>query len=143
VKKQEQEKVIFIKESDVPLTNTRKQLVRYFLRGKAYTSYADKECISVQCKCTANRSITDLHSIIISRFPKTSLEAVVRIVREFMNEDKSIILVWCTQINKVVIRCINNPTSEWISKTSRNNYYTSKGVDGYSLKDFENIMTEL
>jgi hypothetical protein len=137
------ETVIYISESDVPQTTTRKQLIRYFLRGKAYKSYADPECKVVQCKATANRSITDLLAITRSRFPKTSLEAVVRILKEFMEEDKAIILVWCTQIKKVVIRCINNPSAEWISNTSKNNYYTNAGVDGYSLKDFETMMKSL
>lgn len=134
------EMVIYIRESDVPLTSTRKQLIRYFLRGKAYKSFTNQECTSEQCKATANRSITDLLAIVRSRFPKTSLETVVKILKEFMQEDKSVILVWCTQINKVVIRCVNNPTSEWISNTSKNNYYENVGVDGYSLHDFEQMM---
>ena len=137
------EQVIYISTSDVPNTTTRKQLIRYFLRGKAYVSYSDPECTQVQCKATANRSITDLLAIVKGRFPKTSLEAIVRILREFMQEDKSVILVWCTQINKVVIKCINNPTSEIVSNHSRNNYYTNVGVDGFSLKDYEQMMKQL
>lgn len=135
--------VIYINTSEVPITTTRKQLIRYFLRGKAYKSYSDPECTELQCKASANRSITDLLAIVRGRFPKTSLEAVVRILKEFMEEDKSVILVWCTQIKKVVIRCINNPSAQIISNTSKNNYYTNVGVDGYSLKDFEEMMTKL
>lgn len=137
------ETVIYISESDVPSTTTRKQLMRYFLRGKTYKSYTDAACTQLHCKASTNRSITDLLAIVRSRFPKTSLETVVRILREFMLEDKAVILVWCTQIKKVVIRCINNPSAEWISSASRNNYYTGKGVDGYSLKDFEEMMQAL
>jgi len=137
------ETVIYISESDVPQTTTRKQLIRYFLRGKAYKSYSNPECTTIQCKATANRSITDLLAITRSRFSKTSLDGVVRILKEFMQEDKSIILVWCTQINKVVIKCVNNPSAEWISNTSKNNYYSNTGVDGYSLKDFEQMMKTL
>lgn len=141
--KKQEDLVIYIRESDVPITSSRKQLVRYFLRGKAYKSFLDEACTIEQCKSTANRSITDLLAIVRSRFPKTSLDAVVRILKEFMQEDKAVILVWCTQIKKVVIRCINNPTSEWISNTSKNNYYDNIGVDGYSLRDFETIMKTL
>jgi hypothetical protein len=137
------ETVIYISESDVPQTTTRKQLIRYFLRGKAYKSYTDPACTVIQCKATANRSITDLLAITKSRFPKTSLEAIVRILKEFMEEDKAVILIWCTQIKKVVIRFINNPSAEWISNASKNNYYTNVGVDGYSLKDFEKMMKSL
>ena len=137
------ETVIYIKETDVPTTSSRKQLVRYFLRGKAYTSYLDKECTIVQCKATANRSVTDLLAIVRSRFPSTSLEAIIIILKEFTQEDKSIILVWCTQIKKVVIRCVNNPTIQWISNTSKSNYYTNTGIDGYSLEDFELMLKTL
>jgi hypothetical protein len=142
-KKDQKENVIYIKETDVPLTSSRKQLVRYFLRGKAYTSYNNEACTSVQCKATANRSLTDLHAIVKSRFPQTSFEAILRIVKEFMEEDKSIILVWCTQIHKVVIRCVNNPTSELISNHSKTNYYNSIGEDGYSLRNIEEQINEL
>jgi hypothetical protein len=140
---QNSEEIIYVSENDIPLTNTRKQFVRYFLRGNAYITYSDEECTIKQCKSTANRSITDLHKIIISRFPKTTFEAVIKIVKQFMEEDKSVILVWCTQINKPVIKFVNNKTASWISNHSKENYYTKKGVDGYSLKDYEEIMNKL
>jgi hypothetical protein len=140
---QNNQELIYVSLNSIPLTSTRKQFIRYFLRGKAYISYSDPECTIEQCKSTANRSITDLHRIVQSRFPKTSLEQVIKIVKQFMDEDKSIILVWCTQINKPVLKFVNNKTSEWISKYSKDNYFTKKGVDGYSLKDYEEIMKKL
>lgn len=140
---QNNQEVIYVSLDDVPQTNTRQQFVRYFLRGKSYKTYTNPECTNIQCKSTANRSITDLHKMILSRFPKTTFEAVIKIVKNFMEEDKSIILVWCTQINKPVIKFVNNKSAEWISNTSKNNYYNHKGVDGYSLKDYEEIMNKL
>lgn len=140
---QNNQEIIYVSLNDVPLTSTRKQLVRYFLRGKAYLTYSNKECNVEQCKSTANRSITDLHKIIMSRFPKTTFESVLKIVKQFMEEDKSVILVWCTQINKPVIKFVNNKSADWISKHSKNNYYTVKGVDGYSLADYEEMMNKL
>ena len=140
--KKDQE-VIYVSQNDVTLTSTRKAFVRYFLRGKAYVTYSNEECTEIQCKSTANRSITDLHKIVMSRFPKTTFEAVVKIIKEFMEEDKSIVLVWCTQINKPVIKFVNNKAASWISNHSKENYYTKKGVDGYSLKDYEEMMNKL
>ncbi len=140
---QNNQEVIYVSLNDVPLTNNRKQFVRYFLRGKAYITYSNTACTEIQCKSTANRSITDLHKIIMSRFPKTTFEAVVKIVKQFMEEDKSVILVWCTQINKPVIKFVNNKAAHWISNHSKSNHYTEKGVDGYSLADYEEMMNKL
>jgi len=141
--KQNNEEFIYVSENDVPITKTRKSFVRYFLRGKAYKTYSDKECLIEQCKSTANRSVTDLHKMILSRFPNTSFESVIKIIKEFMNEDKSIILIWCNNINKPVMSFVNNETSDWISAFSKKNFYYSKGVDGYSLYDYEEIMNKL
>ena len=137
--------VIYIKEQDVPLTRTRKQLVRYFLRGKSIPSYENETCTITQCNGkgsgdSAFRSITDLHMIVKSRFPKTSLEGVVKIINEFIKEDKAVVLVWCTIIQKVVVKYYNNSNSEYMSKYSKDKYYNTKGVDGYSLSDYDNII---
>ena len=43
------------------------------------------------------------------------------------------------QINKVVVKYIKNTPSHYISNYSRDRYYTKKGVDGFSLKDYDNI----
>jgi hypothetical protein len=140
------QKIIYVKESDVPLTTTRTQLLRYFLRGKSIPTYDDPECTKLQCdgkgedsKINAFRSITDLHMIVLSRFPKTSLEAVVKILYDFINKDKSVVIVWCKMINKVVVKYYNNSNGSYITKYSRENYLNTKGVDGYSLKDYDQI----
>jgi hypothetical protein len=141
--KQNEQEFIYVSVHDVPLTNTRKALIRYFLRGKAYATYSDKECLIEQCKPTANRSITDLYKIVLSRFPNTSFESLLKIIKEFMEEDKSIILIWCNDICKPVIKFVENKSAAWISDFSKKNYYHSKGVDGYSLYDYEEIMNKL
>ena len=139
-------KIIYVKESDVPLTKTRTQLLRYFLRGKSIPTYDDPECTKLQCdgkgqdtKINAFRSITDLHAIVLSRFPKTSLEAVVKIIYDFIHKDKAVVLVWCNMINKVVVKYYNNSNASYITKYSRGNHLTTKGVDGYSLKDYDEM----
>ena len=105
------EKIIYLKETDIPLTKNRKQLIRYFLRGKSIPTYDNVECTKLQCDgkgkdngVTAFRSITDIHMIVKSRFPKTSLEGVVKIIHTFIQEDKAVVLVWCKMINKVVVK---------------------------------------
>lgn len=121
---------------------TRKELLRHFIRY-VNTTYHNVECTEVQCENGKNRSITDLHLICKSVFPNTSLKAVVRIIKELIDEDTSIGLIWCTVIRKVVI--MKNPYNmqDYITSYSRTNYYESEGVDGYSLKDFENIIKDL
>jgi hypothetical protein len=141
--------VIYVKESDVPLTHNRKQLIRYFLRGKSIPTYDDPECTKLQCdgkgqdtKVNAFRSITDIHMIVKSRFPNTSLEGVVKILKTFIEEDKSVVMVWCNMINKVVMKYYNNDSGKYLTKYSKENYYDKKGVDGYSLADYEQIINK-
>lgn len=140
------ENLIYVKESDVPKTTSRKQLLRYFLRGKSIPTYSDPECTKLQCdgkgqdtKINAFRSITDLHMIVKSRFPITSLEGVVKLIFEFINEDKAVILVWCNMIKKVTVKYYNNKGASYLSSHAKSNYYEYKGTDGYSLADFEKM----
>lgn len=141
------EKLIYVKETDVPITTSRKQLLRYFLRGKSIPTYDDPECTKLQCdgkgedsKVNAFRSITDLHMIVKSRFPITSLEGVVKLIHQFTEEDKSIVLVWCNMIQKVVVKYYDNPNGKYISDYSVKNYLKTKGVDGYSLSDYKKML---
>lgn len=143
------ELIIYLKESDVPLTHNRKQLVRYFLRGKSIPTYENKECTKLQCDGKGNdngsmayRSVTDLLAIVRSRFPKTSLEGLLKIIHSFIHEDKAVVMVWCNMINKVTLKYYNNPSADYITKISRREYYDNKGVDGYSLRDYEEIMKQ-
>lgn len=134
---------IYIKESDIPKTGTRKDLIRKFLRGVVYSSYNDEDCTQLQCKGSKFRSITELHEIVKSRFPVTSLKAIIKIIYQIIAEDQSVILVYCTQVNKVVVKYQPNKSAEWITSYSRKNYFTQKGEDGYSLEDFEEIKETL
>lgn len=140
---QNNEEVIYVSLNDIPPTNTRKQFIRYFLRGNSYNTYLDENYEKLQCENNAYRSITDLYKIVKSRFPKTTFETVVKIVKEFMEEDKSVILVYCTTIHKCVVKFKPNKSGEWLSKYSKNNYYEDKGEDGYCLKDYEEMMKNL
>ena len=144
------EKIIYLKEEDVPLTKTRTQLIRHFLRGKSIPTYDNIECTKLQCNgkgkdtgINAFRSITDLHMIVKSRFPKTSLEAIVKIIYDFIQKDQAVVLVWCKMINKVVVKYYNNPNGSYITKYSREGYYSVKGEDGYSLRDFDEMRKKL
>ena len=144
------DKIIYLKESDVPLTKTRTQLIRHFLRGKSIPTYDNIECTKLQCdgkgldtKVNAFRSITDIHMIVVSRFPRTSLEAVIRIIDDFIKKDQAVVLVWCKMINKVVVKYYNNASGAYMSKYSKEGYYDVKGTDGYSLRDFDEIRKKL
>ena len=137
--------LIYIKESDIPITRFRKTFIRNLIMGEGAITYLDKECTKIQCdKKNAYRSISELHCIIKSRFPLTSLKALIAILKELIEEDKRIAMVWCTQINKVVIKYVKNtPTNYGMTSYSREKYYKTKGVDGYSLKDYEDIYKSL
>jgi hypothetical protein len=144
------EKIIYLKETDIPLTHNRKQLIRYFLRGKSIPTYDNKECTKLQCDgkgkdngVTAFRSITDIHMIVKSRFPKTSIEGVVKILDEFIKEDQAVVLVWCKMINKVVVKYYNNPNASYITRYSRDGYIDTEGVDGYSLRDYDKMRKDI
>lgn len=134
-------KLIYIKESDIPLTKHRKSFIKKIITEKGAVTYEDKECTIIQCnKKSAYRSISELHLIVKSRFKLTSLRTLVKTLTELSEEDKRIALVYCTQINKVVVKYVKNcPTNYGISNYSRNNFYDQKGVDGYSLRDYEEL----
>jgi hypothetical protein len=141
---------IYVKISDVPKTKTRKDLIRKFLRGKSIPTYENEQCTKLQCdgkgedtKVNAFRSITDLHAIVQSRFPVTSLKAVVKIIYEIIGEESSVVLVFCNMIQKVVVKYQPNSGAKWMSEHSRKHFFTTKGVDGYSLEDFEGIKDSL
>ena len=41
---QKDQEVIYISLNDIPEVLTRKQFIRYFLRGQSYISYTNKDC---------------------------------------------------------------------------------------------------
>lgn len=134
---------IYVKFSDVPKTKTRKAFIRNFINAVSFPSYSDEECTIEQCSKNRYRSITELHQMTLVRFPKTSFEAVIRIIKELIDEDAKIAMIYCTQVNKVVLRYYDKATHKYITSYSRDNHYTTKGVDGYSLKDYEEIINKL
>lgn len=135
---------IYVKESDIPTTKNRKEFLRKLITNKGFITYSDKDCTTIQCdRKSAFRSVTELHMIVKSRFKITSLKAVVKIIKELIDEEKKISMVWCTQINKVVIKYLSSVPDSYITPYSKSNYFKSKGVDGYSLEDYENIINEL
>lgn len=141
--------MIYVKEEDVPKTRTRKNFIKKFLTGKKIKSYEDEAFKTLQCNGKgensngASRSISELHELTKSRFPATSLKAIIQILYELISEDKSVVLVWCNKIEKVVVKYVSNTSAEWVSSYSVKNHYTKKGLDGYSLEDYENIKNKL
>lgn len=133
---------IFVKETDIPKTKTRKAFLKKFLVEGGYVTYDENG--KVQCENPkAYRSVKELHEMTCSRFKNTSLKAIVRVIDEIIQEEKNIVLVWCTQINKVVVKRTKNTPSEYITDYSKKRYYNEKGVDGYSLKDYEDIKNSI
>ena len=141
--------MIYVKEIDVPKTKTRKNFIKKFLTGKKIPSYQDPEFTIIQCDGKgenvdgASRSITELWELTKSRFPATSMKAIVKILFELIEEDKSVVLVWCNQIEKVVVKYVPNTSAKWITDYSLKHHYTKKGVDGYSLEDYNEIKNNL
>jgi hypothetical protein len=41
------------------------------------------------------------------------------------------------------VKYVPNTSAEWISKYSIKHHYTKKGVDGYSLADYDEIKNKL
>jgi hypothetical protein len=141
--------MIYVKESDVPKTRTRKSFIKKFLIGKKIPSYENSEFTVIQCNGKgenvdgASRSITELWELIKSRFPATSMKAMIKILFEIIQEDQSVVLVWCEKIQKVVVKYVPNTSAQWITNYSVKHHYTKKGVDGYSLADYDEIKHNL
>lgn len=138
-------KVLYLKNNILNNITTRKQFLKTFIKEGGFDTFLDKECKKIQCKKVSiggnnsYRSVTDLHMILKSRYPLTTLKGTVNLLKSIIKEDQNIGMVWCTQINKCVMKYIKNSSKEYITSYSRKNYYTEKGEDGYSLQDFENM----
>jgi len=132
------EQKIYLDETDVPKTGTRKELVFLFLKKKVKT-YDNPECTLLQCHNGAYRSVSELYYIVRTRFPKTSFKGFIKVIVLCIQENRNIILVWCTKINKVTIRYVANPSAEYVSNYSREKYMDNTGVDGLSLKYLEKL----
>jgi len=133
--------LIYVKENDIPIYKTRKAFLKNILKTKGVITYSDKDCKIIQCdRKSAYRSISELHAMTKARYKFTSLNSLLKILKEIVDEEKCISIVWCTQIEKVVVKYMTGVPGKYITSYSRDRYYTSKGVDGYSLKDYEKIM---
>lgn len=133
---------IFVKTADVPITKTRQAFIRNFLANKAMTTYENLSCTQVQCRPGANRSISEIHRITLSRFPKTSFDAIIRIIKDLIDHDGCYRMTYCTTINKVVLMYTSKAERKYISPNATQ-YFTKVGVDGYSIEMFENEIKKL
>lgn len=135
---------IYIKESDIPLTRTRKAFIKSLIMQRGVITYEDPGCKIVQCENkNAYRSISELHIIVKTRFKITSLTSLIKIIKAIITEEKCISLVWCTQIKKVVVKYMPNIDAAYITPYSMDRYYKEVGVDGYSLEDYKLIFDSL
>ena len=135
---------IYVKLSDIPETKTRKGFIKKILLSHGVITYKDKECTKVQCaKKDAFRSVSELHMIVRSRFKYTSLESLMKIIKEIIDEEKCVALIWCTRIHKVVVKYQPNVPKAYVTVYSKSNFYKTKGIDGMSLEDYERIINGL
>ena len=135
------EELIYCKEEDVPLTRTRKAFLREFLLTTPAT-YNNDGSLDTQPK--KHRSVSDLHKLVRSRFKKTSINAVMRILGE-LNNDEQLKLVYCNTINKAVIfttdisPALFRKRGGFVTVHSKANHYETIGIDGYSLQYLEEL----
>lgn len=127
--------------------NTRKALLKYLFVKKNVITYIDADLKKIDVEKGASnqngqifRSITDLHKIVRSQFPKTKFESTVRIISELIESDRNIALIWCNHISKVVVKYTIPQENSYLTNYSKKNYYQNKGIDGYSLKDYIEII---
>ncbi len=133
---------IFVKTSEVPVTKTRKAFIRTFLENKAYTSYSNLSCTIKQCNPGTNRSVTEIHQMVLARFPKTTFEAILRIIKDLIDEDACIRLTYCTTIKKVVVMYTSKAQREYFSPHATSNMDV-RGVDGYTLQEYKEVINNL
>lgn len=120
---------------------TRREMIKYLMSGKS-ASYSDAACRNKQCDPGKNRSIDDLLAIVRSKFPKTSLNALVKHLTFLMGENRSTNFAWCTTIRNVVILDTPYFKNDYITSYSRRNYYHSVSNSGMSLEKIENIINQ-
>lgn len=118
----------------------RKTLLKDFINKKPAT-YSDEACTVEQCPEGRFRSVTELLELVQTYFPKTTLVDILKIINNLINEGEHIVLVWCTIINKVVVKYVDRQTFSFVSNYSVNRYADRVGVDGYSINDYLNIIS--
>lgn len=123
----------------------RISLITLFLNEKPAT-YSDEACTIVQCEAKRFRSVTEILQIVQTYYPNTSLTDVLSIIKKLIDKDSKIALIWCTQVNKVVLKYLNDSNTiakQYITTYSKSNHQNKKGVDGFSLADYEKILNKL
>jgi hypothetical protein len=99
-----------------------KVLLKKFLMVKKISSYENPEFTIIQCDGKgenvdgASRSI-ELWELTKSRFPATSMKAMVKILFEIIQEDQSVVLVWCDKF-KSSCKYVLNTSAQWITNYS-------------------------
>lgn len=132
---------IFVKLEDVPKTNTRIDFVEQFLKGK-FKTYSDEEGTETQCNKNQYRSVSELYYMTLTRFPKTSFNGFLKVIQKLIKKNKNVVLVYCTMINKVVLRYTDNSSAQYITKYSMERYFDTKGTDEISLQKLQKIFTK-
>lgn len=136
------EERIIVKTEDVPITKTRKGfLKKYFENTPATYDHGGNQT----CDAMLNRSVSDLLIMTRERFPKTSLNAVVRILHE-LNNDEVLKLTYCPSIKKVVTLAacrmaalkFKEDEDNFITKVGRE-CMDHLGIDGLTLNMIEDI----
>mgnify|MGYP003636082607 CR=1 FL=1 len=127
------------KEGDVPQTITRKEFLRSFLAKRPSTYFLNGR---EQASSKTHRSFTDLLAITKNRFPRTSLQAIIRIIAQ-INIEGGCDVIWCTQIKKFVVRGgYSNPGIPFVTKYSIKYFEDKVGEDGISFKTLMKIREE-
>lgn len=134
---------LHVRTNDIPVTRTRKAFIRAFLRFKSPPTYSDLMCRYLQCEPGRKRSVTELYQIVLSRFPKTSFENLIKIIAELIDEDGCFYLTYCTQINKVVVLYKSQATQTYLSPHGVDNHLQKKGLDGFSLEDYSKMINKI
>lgn len=132
--------MIYIKETKGSFN--RKSLIRLFVTEKPAT-YSNAECTNVQCPQGRFRSVTELLEIVQTYYPKTTLVDILKIIRDLVNSGENIALIWCTQVNKVVLKYVSAQQRAFVTQYSLERYRNSKGVDGYSINDYQTLINNL
>tara|TARA_R110000772_G_scaffold54130_1_gene123549 strand:- start:64781 stop:65215 length:435 start_codon:yes stop_codon:yes gene_type:complete len=117
-------RIIYAKVEDLPETRTRKAFLKNFLKALPATYH---KAGRTECNANCNRSITDLISLVRSRFLKTSKERVIEILAELHNEGRCYI-IWCRQVERFVVK----------GGLNENSIGNSKFVSNYSVQYFGN-----
>lgn len=134
--------MIYVNETDIPITKYRIDFLKAFIIKQPPT-YSDSRCKLIQCEPNRYRSFTEMKEILKSRFPFTSENAYLKLIKKLLSNNKSIILVYCTVIDKVVFKYVDNPSGQYISNYSAKNFYTTRGVDGLTLESINELLNNV